>query len=89
MYFESLRTDKGVNKIHDNIMSLLKSKLPKHLTYHSLKHTLYVLNCAVYIAEKEGVSENNLRLIKVAGLYHDIGFIERTNPEINLKITTS
>ncbi len=81
-------TEKDVNKIHDDIVSLLKAKLPKHLTYHSLKHTLYVLNRAVYIAEKEGVSGNNLRLLKVAGLCHDIGFIQThiNHEEIGCKI---
>lgn len=81
-------TIKDVNKIHDDIVSLLKAKLPKHLTYHSLKHTLYVLNRAVYIAEKEGVSGNNLRLLKVAALCHDIGFIQThiNHEEIGCKI---
>ena len=81
-------TEKDVNKIHDDIVSLLKAKLPKHLTYHSLKHTLYVLNRAVYIAEKEGVSGNNLRLLKVAALCHDIGFIQThiNHEEIGCKI---
>lgn len=81
-------TDKDVNKIHDDIVSLLKAKLHKHLTYHSLKHTLYVLNRAVYIAEKEGVSGNNLRLLRVAALCHDIGFIQThiNHEEIGCKI---
>lgn len=69
-------TDKDVIKIQDDIVSLLKTKLPKHLTYHSLEHTLYVLDRAIHIAVKEGVSGNDLRLIKIAALCHDIGFIK-------------
>lgn len=81
-------TDKDLNKIHDDIVSLLKAKLPKHLAYHSLKHTLYVLNRANYIAEKEGVSGNNLRLVKIAALCHDIGFTQThiNHEEIGCKI---
>ena len=81
-------TDKDVAKIHDDIVSLLKAKLPKHITYHSLKHTLYVLNRAIHIAEKEGVSGNDLRLVKVAALCHDIGFIKThiNHEEIGCKI---
>ena len=83
--------DKDVNKIHDDIVSLLKDKLPKYLTYHSLKHTLYVLNRAIHIAEKEGVSGNDLRLLKVAALCHDIGFIQThiNHEEIGCEIVRS
>ena len=81
-------TDKDLNRIHKDIVSLLEEKLPDYLTYHSLKHTLYVLNRAVYIAGKEGVSGNDLRLLKVATLCHDIGFIEThvNHEEISCKI---
>jgi uncharacterized protein len=62
--------------IKDHVISKLSSKLPKYLTYHSIDHTLYVLNKAIYIAQKEKVSEGDLYLLKVASLYHDIGFIQ-------------
>lgn len=81
-------TDKDVQIIHEEIVSLLKAKLPKHITYHSLKHTLYVLDRAIHIAEKESVTGNNLRLVKIAALCHDIGFIKShiNHEEVGCKI---
>lgn len=64
------------NIILTDVTKLLNEKTPKYLTYHTAEHTLYVLEKAVYIAEKEKVSKADLKLIKLAALYHDIGFIE-------------
>ncbi|MGB1307584.1 MAG: HD domain-containing protein [Oceanihabitans sp.] len=62
------------------IVNILETKLPKHLTYHNTKHTLYVLEKAVYIAAKENINKSDLFLLKTAALLHDIGFI---NTNIN------
>jgi uncharacterized protein len=62
-------------KIYANTIEKLESELPDHLTYHSLDHILYVLKRAEYIANKEGIDKYNTFLIKVAALYHDMGFI--------------
>lgn len=61
--------------IYKEVIGLLEKKLPKHLTYHSVDHTKYVLRLAEYIAHKEGMNEKDVYLIKIASLYHDIGFI--------------
>lgn len=66
--------------IHDAVIDTLRNKLPKYLTYHSVDHTIYVLNRAIYIAQKMEIKEADLKLLKIAALYHDIGFIE-TNIE--------
>jgi len=49
--------------------------LPSWLHYHSTEHTKYVLEQAIFIAEKEQVEKNDLYLLKIAALYHDTGFI--------------
>ena len=56
------------------VTCFLDENLPKYLTYHNTAHTLYVLDRAVHIAQKEGVNKTGLNLIKIAALYHDIGF---------------
>lgn len=43
--------------------------------YHSPEHTKYVLERAIFIAEKEKVNEHDLFLLKIAAVYHDTGFI--------------
>ncbi|WP_439151120.1 HD domain-containing protein [Winogradskyella sp.] len=68
------------NTILEDVIKLLNENLPTYLTYHNARHTLYVVDKAEYIAKKEGVSEHDLLLIKIAALYHDIGFI---NSHIN------
>lgn len=62
--------------IEKHVFKILKDKLPKHLSYHSVDHTKYVLEKAINIASKEGVFGKNLFLLKVAALYHDIGFMK-------------
>lgn len=67
---------KKFDEIHDEVISTLENKLPSYLTYHSIGHTEYVLERASYIAEKENVSKKDVFLLKIAALYHDIGFIK-------------
>ncbi|MBL0343072.1 MAG: HD domain-containing protein [Bacteroidetes bacterium] len=40
-----------------------------------MEHVLGVLDAVEMIAEKEGVSERDQELLKIAALYHDAGFI--------------
>lgn len=61
--------------IYLDVISRLSAELPPHLTYHSVAHTKYVVKKAVYIAEKENLPANQLYLLKIAALYHDIGFM--------------
>jgi uncharacterized protein len=64
-------------KLHDEVFHMLDHQLPSFLTYHSPKHTRYVLEQAEYISIQENVSEHDLYLIKTAALFHDIGFIQQ------------
>lgn len=57
------------------ILERLRAELPKERTYHSLGHTLDVYASAIDIAEQEGISGEDLVLLKTAALYHDCGFI--------------
>jgi len=63
--FESMRTD---------ILNLLKNQLPKKLTYHNVEHTLEVEKTALYLAEIEGLNEEDIIILQTAILYHDYGF---------------
>lgn len=63
-------------RIQRDVIQLLDEKLPAYLSYHNTRHTLYVLRKSEDIARKEGVSEANILLIKLAALYHDVGFTQ-------------
>lgn len=56
------------------ITKKLTEELPENLTYHNLDHIYDVLDAATKIAEDENVSEEELRLLRIAALYHDAGF---------------
>lgn len=61
--------------IHRHVIDTLTNQLPAYLTYHSVSHTEYVLEKVIYIGKKEAVSKADLKLLKIAALYHDIAFI--------------
>lgn len=60
-----------------HIIDKLQKGLSPALTYHNVAHTLDVLKQAVDIAKKEGIAdENDLLLLKISALYHDVGFLK-------------
>ena len=63
------------NTIYEEVISTLSEKLPSHLKYHCVDHTRYVVKMTQYIADKEKISKKDTKLLKIAALFHDIGFI--------------
>ena len=64
------------SEVHDFIIKKLETGLPEYLSYHNLEHTKYVLKSAEHIAREEGVTGDDLALLKTAALLHDIGFLQ-------------
>ena len=63
-------------EIQKLVIEELTTRLSPRLTYHNVDHTLDVLKQAELIAGKEGITnKEDLLLIKISALYHDIGFI--------------
>lgn len=60
---------------YPRIIEILKSKLSESYYYHSIRHTLDVIECTQAIGMHEGLGEEELATLKIAALYHDIGFI--------------
>lgn len=69
-------TKKELEILEKLIIEKLSNELPEHLYYHSLEHTLRVMEKAEVIARYENVNEHELILIKITALFHDIGFIK-------------
>ena len=63
------------NKAKDYILKRLENELHPNLFYHSIDHTMDVYHSAVKIAEEEGVSGDDMILIKTAAMFHDSGMI--------------
>lgn len=59
----------------DYVLNKLENDLDPHLYYHGLHHTKDVLSSVEKIAEQEGVSHDDISLLKVAAAYHDCGFL--------------
>lgn len=57
------------------IIDKLQNELRPELYYHSLQHTIDVLESANGLAKTEGVTAEELILIRTAALYHDAGMI--------------
>ena len=57
------------------IISLLKEKISATLLYHNIDHTLDVLDVAMNIAKSEGLPPEEIQLLRIAVLFHDVGFV--------------
>lgn len=79
------------NNMRRDIMNRLRSLLPEEVIYHDLNHTLNVEKAAVRYAKLEGVSEEDIMILRTAALYHDAGFIMRydQNEEFAIKLAQS
>jgi len=61
-------------------LARLENELSPGLLYHSLKHTRDDVLVAVrLLAERSGVSGEDLKLLEVAAVFHDIGFLYYVN----------
>jgi uncharacterized protein len=56
------------------ILQKLDKELPGDLTYHGIHHTVDVFNAAMKIAATEQLSPEEIKLLRIAVLYHDAGF---------------
>jgi predicted metal-dependent HD superfamily phosphohydrolase len=76
------------NPESEYILSKLKNDLAAHLYYHAVSHTLDVYDRAVYLAENEGVTNDQMALLLTAALYHDSGYLFQStgHEEISCKI---
>ena len=61
----------------DYVLAKLERELPADRTYHSCAHTWDVYLTAIDIAQKEGITGEDLQLLKTAALFHDVGFTEK------------
>ncbi len=59
--------------IQEIILDKLEKELPKHLFYHNVKHTVDVVTEVELIGWGEGCSDEEILLLKTAGLFHDAG----------------
>lgn len=61
--------------IQEFMLDKLEKELPEHLYYHNVKHTVDVVTQVELIGIGEGISEEEILLLKTAALFHDAGHI--------------
>jgi len=61
------------------ILGRLTNELAPHLHYHTVKHTLDVYNRAAYIAKEEALNATDTKLLLIATLYHDSGYLYQSD----------
>jgi adenylate cyclase len=59
--------------IQEIILDKLERELPDYLFYHNVKHTVDVVTEVELIGWGEGCSDEEILLLKTAGLFHDAG----------------
>ena len=70
------------NQIYEIFISKLEQEMASHFSYHTADHTKYVIDMATFIAKKEKIEGHELELLKIAALFHDMGFLKsRENHE--------
>jgi len=61
--------------IQEEVLDMLEQNLPEHLFYHNVKHTIDVVTEVELIGWAEGLSEEEILILKLAGLFHDAGHV--------------
>ena len=59
--------------IQEIVLDKLEKELPGYLYYHNVKHTVDVVTEVELIGWAEGVSDEEILLLKMAALFHDAG----------------
>ena len=57
----------------------LQDFLPTNLLFHSVDHTIDVLNEVILFGTHNALDERSLELLAIAAAYHDIGFITQSS----------
>jgi predicted metal-dependent HD superfamily phosphohydrolase len=69
-------------KQYGSVMQRLRADLNVKYLYHDSRHTEDVIRQVQEISYREGVSVEEIALLKLAALYHDLGFlVQRSNHE--------
>ncbi len=59
--------------LQETILDKLEKELPSFLYYHNVKHTVDVVTEVELIGWAEGIDDDDILVLKTAGLFHDAG----------------
>jgi len=61
--------------IQEEVLDMMEQNLPEKLFYHNIKHTIDVVTEVELIGWAEGLNEEEILILKLAGLFHDSGHV--------------
>ncbi len=64
------------SKLENIIFRLMDEQLSPDLIYHNKEHTQWVIETVEWLGESENITLYDRFLLRIAALFHDIGFIE-------------
>jgi predicted metal-dependent HD superfamily phosphohydrolase len=64
---------KFINEVEDYVRELFKAKLGNEVLYHTINHTIDVVNAVEVIGKAESISEDDLEILLIAAWFHDTG----------------
>jgi class 3 adenylate cyclase len=75
-------------RLKEYVLNRLEKELPDNLLYHSLHHTIDVMNAVERIGKKEALNEEEQLLLNTAALLHDTGYLftYHKNEELAIRI---
>lgn len=76
--------------LYQDVMKMLREKLPENLFYHAPEHTSDVIDAAERIGTSEDCNDEEILLLKMAALFHDTGYLRdmREHEKLGCEIAT-
>jgi predicted metal-dependent HD superfamily phosphohydrolase len=68
--------DKMVEEAKQYISSVLKHDLSDKCLFHTIKHTLDVMEHAEVIGEYCNLDRNSMNILRICALFHDVGYVD-------------
>jgi predicted metal-dependent HD superfamily phosphohydrolase len=69
-----------ITAAEDYVRRLFEEKIPSNLyTYHNWVHTVQVRDEAILLARQAGIKAEDIEILNLASLFHDVGFSESYN----------
>ena len=65
-----------IHEAKDYVTDLLTHVLSDKCLFHTIQHTLDVLKNAEIIGRYSGLNEDEMNILKVSALFHDVGYID-------------
>lgn len=65
----------GFSELKKEVFRLMDERLSSDLLYHHKDHTIGVIKAVEWLCDAENISGADRQLLKIAALFHDIGFI--------------